>query len=208
MLHITPKRFVHLNANADLLSQPPTAHAVHAVNVCYRAVCGATACTDAAATPSPGCRSPESWREEQQPTPPPPILLPHLRSDTALSCPCRGCTWSRHARTRWLCDLKAASSPESRRRCNQTSCGPQTLPVPPRLGLEHSGSCSEKNSLYWNKHVTHKSKKWATWFHCVDFVYKREALSTYFVSVNTHRALLLYKYVYAICGRRCSIVER
>lgn len=74
-----------------LLFEPPTMCS-KPLCVSYRGVCGATACTGAAAIRYPGSRSPESWKEEQHPTPPPPPPQP----DTRLWPPCRGRTWSRH----------------------------------------------------------------------------------------------------------------
>lgn len=84
-------------------SLPPVLRPLSVVS--RRGACGATACTGAAAIRYPGSRSPESWREEQHPTPHPPPPPPPPRPDTLLSPPCRGRTWSRRTTRRSLLPL-------------------------------------------------------------------------------------------------------
>lgn len=132
-------------------SLPP----VVSLSVSYRGVCGATACMDAAATRYLGSRSPESWKDERHPTPP-----PHPPPDTPSWLPCRGRTWFSH--------IQALLSPGLYLRqplqgpgvdFNHTSSGLQPLLVTSQISAgTQCVSEEEKSSLGWK--VTQK------WIKC------------------------------------------
>lgn len=115
--------------------------------VSYREVCGAIACTDAAAIRYLGSRSPGSWREEQHPTPPPPPPPP--RPDTLPWPPCRGRTWSRRTAARLF------SWPPQLPALQRTGADLITLPLvwrhsllPQRIQQGHNVSHREESSVW------------------------------------------------------------